>query len=80
MRKAIVIGLDGGTLDVLGPMIEKGHLPGLRALMEGVAWGRLGTVIPPGTGPVFNLPPPLNYEDGTVPPPLHKPPENPPEQ
>lgn len=37
-------------------------------------------VIPPGTGPVFNLPPPVNYEDGTVPPPPHKPPQNPPEQ
>ena len=36
-------------------------------------------VIPPGTGPVFNLPPPVSYEDGTVPPPPHKPP-NPPEQ
>jgi hypothetical protein len=37
-------------------------------------------VIPPGTGPVFNLPPPVSYEDGTVPPPPHKPPEDPPEQ
>jgi hypothetical protein len=37
-------------------------------------------VIPPGTGPVFNLPPPVSYEDGTVPPPAHKPPEEPPEQ
>ena len=37
-------------------------------------------MIPPGTGPVFNLPPPVSYEDGTVPPPPHKPPEDPPEQ
>jgi hypothetical protein len=32
-------------------------------------------IIPPGAGPVFNLPPPVSYEDGTVPPPPHKPPE-----
>jgi hypothetical protein len=32
-------------------------------------------VIPPGVGPVFNLPPPVSYEDGTVPPPPHRPPE-----
>jgi hypothetical protein len=36
---------------------------------------READVIPPGTGPVFNLPPPVSYEDGTVPPPPHKPPE-----
>lgn len=54
MRKAIVIGLDGGTLDLLGPMVEKGHLPGLRALMEGGVCGRLATVIPPGTGPAWS--------------------------
>ena len=37
-------------------------------------------VVPPGVGPVFNLPPPVSYEEGTVPPPAHKPPPNPPEQ
>jgi len=40
------------------------------------AWPPQDDVIPPGTGPVFNLPPPLSYEDGTVPPPAHKPPED----
>lgn len=54
MRKAIVIGLDGGTLDLLGPMVEKGQLPGLKALMERGVWGRLSTVIPPGTGPAWS--------------------------
>jgi hypothetical protein len=29
----------------------------------------------PDAGPVFNLPPPVSYEDGTLPPPPRKPPE-----
>jgi predicted AlkP superfamily phosphohydrolase/phosphomutase len=54
MRKVLVIGLDGGTFDVLMPLVEKGHLPALKRLMQGGAWGRLRTVIPPGTGPAWS--------------------------
>ena len=54
MRKMLVIGLDGGTLDVLLPLIDQGRLPALKRLMDRGAWGRLRTVIPPGTGPAWS--------------------------
>lgn len=45
--KALVIGLDGITFDLLGPWIEQGHLPTLKRVMEGGAWGTLTTTTPP---------------------------------
>jgi len=54
MRKVIVIGLDGGTWDVLKPLMDRGLLPGIKSLVEEGAWGRLRTVIPPGTGPAWS--------------------------
>jgi len=49
-----VIGLDGGTFDLLLPLIEKGEMPALKALMDAGVWGRLRTVVPPGTGPAWS--------------------------
>jgi predicted AlkP superfamily phosphohydrolase/phosphomutase len=54
MKKAIVIGLDGGTFDVLGPLVDRGELPAIKHLMESGVSGRLRTVIPPGTGPAWS--------------------------
>ncbi len=54
MRQVIVIGLDGATFDVLLPLINKGLLPNLERLMKAGTWGRLRTVIPPGTGPAWS--------------------------
>jgi predicted AlkP superfamily phosphohydrolase/phosphomutase len=45
--KVLVIGLDGATLDLLGPWIESGELPNLHRLMEQGASGRLRTTLPP---------------------------------
>ncbi len=45
--KVLVIGLDGVTLDLLGPWIEAGELPNLQRLMGGGASGRLRTTLPP---------------------------------
>jgi predicted AlkP superfamily phosphohydrolase/phosphomutase len=45
--KALVIGLDGVTFDLLGPWIEAGELPHLQSLMQQGAWGRLRTTLPP---------------------------------
>ncbi|NIV28807.1 MAG: nucleotide pyrophosphatase, partial [Anaerolineae bacterium] len=45
--KALVIGLDGITLDLLGPWIEAGELPNLQRLMEQGAWGKLRSTLPP---------------------------------
>jgi predicted AlkP superfamily phosphohydrolase/phosphomutase len=54
MNKAIVIGLDGGTFDILGPLADQGLLPNIKNLMDSGVWGRLRTVIPPGTGPAWS--------------------------
>jgi predicted AlkP superfamily phosphohydrolase/phosphomutase len=54
MRKAIVIGLDGGTLDILRPLADRGYIPNLKQLMQDGVWGKLRTVIPPGTGPAWS--------------------------
>ena len=47
--KALVIGLDGITLDLLGPWIEAGELPNLQSLMEQGAWGKLRSTLPPNS-------------------------------
>jgi len=54
MRQVIVIGLDGATFDILSPLIDQGRLPNLEGLMKTGTWGRLRTVIPPGTGPAWS--------------------------
>jgi predicted AlkP superfamily phosphohydrolase/phosphomutase len=54
VNRLLVLGLDGATFDVLLPLAEKGELPAIKKLMEGGAWGRMRTVIPPGTGPAWS--------------------------
>ncbi len=54
MKKAIVIGLDGATFDLLRPLSEKGYLPNIARMMQDGTWGHLRTVIPPGTGPAWS--------------------------
>jgi predicted AlkP superfamily phosphohydrolase/phosphomutase len=51
--RVFAIGLDGGTYAVLRPLIEKGHLPTLAALMNGGAWGELFSTVPPHTAPAW---------------------------
>ncbi len=45
--KVLVIGLDGATLDLLGPWIAAGELPNLQRLMVQGAWGKLRSTLPP---------------------------------
>ena len=45
--RALVIGLDGITLDLLGPWIEAGELPNLQRLMAQGASGKLRSTLPP---------------------------------
>jgi predicted AlkP superfamily phosphohydrolase/phosphomutase len=54
MRKTIVIGLDGGTFDLIDPLMAEGILPNLKGLIARGVRGRLRTVIPPGTGPAWS--------------------------
>jgi predicted AlkP superfamily phosphohydrolase/phosphomutase len=46
-RRVFIIGIDGGTLDVLLPLVEKGLLPTFARLMQESAWGTLRSSIPP---------------------------------
>lgn len=52
--KVLIIGLDGATWTVLGPWIEDGSLPHLRALRERGCWGELRSTIPPLTAPAWS--------------------------
>ena len=53
MSRVLVIGIDGGTLDLIRPWAEEGHLPSLARLMEEGAWGRLESTLPPVTSPAW---------------------------
>lgn len=52
-NKVIVIGIDGGTFDVILPMIKEGKLPILGSLMKKGMWGELESTIPANTGPAW---------------------------
>ena len=51
--KAVVLGLDGATWDLLVPLAERGVMPNLqRALAEG-RHGRLQSCLPPYSSPAW---------------------------
>ncbi|MBI3951728.1 MAG: alkaline phosphatase family protein [Acidobacteria bacterium] len=52
-RKAIIIALDGATFELLGPWIEQGRLPHLKAMMRDGVSGELRTIVPPVTAPAW---------------------------
>ncbi len=52
-NKVYVIGLDGGTFELLGPWIEAGKLPRLKTMIENGSSGELESVVPPVTGPAW---------------------------
>lgn len=52
-RKVFVVGLDGGSFDLLGPWINQGLLPNLKALAENGISGELESTIPPMTAPAW---------------------------
>ena len=43
-RRVFVIGIDGGTFDVVDPLIQQGRLPNLARLMDNGAYGNLMSV------------------------------------
>jgi predicted AlkP superfamily phosphohydrolase/phosphomutase len=46
-KKAILLGLDGATFDVLLPRAARGQMPNLRELLQEGSWGELRSTIPP---------------------------------
>jgi predicted AlkP superfamily phosphohydrolase/phosphomutase len=52
-RRFLVLGLDGGTFDLLNPWMEAGDLPFLASLVRGGASAPLASVYPPKTIPAW---------------------------
>jgi predicted AlkP superfamily phosphohydrolase/phosphomutase len=46
-NKVFLLGLDGATWDMLGPLLQEGHLPNLARLKDQGASGTLSSVFPP---------------------------------
>ncbi len=53
MRKTLLIGLDGGTFDVVDPLMRRGELPHLASLIERGVRGPLRSTVPPLTAPAW---------------------------
>lgn len=51
--RVVVVGLDGASLELLGPWIEEGLLPNLARLIERGVAGGLESVVPPLTPPAW---------------------------
>jgi predicted AlkP superfamily phosphohydrolase/phosphomutase len=51
--RALVIGIDGATLDIISPMLERGELPNIEGLIKRGVFGKLRSVFPPVTFPAW---------------------------
>jgi len=51
--KVFVLGLDGGSWNVIMPLIEKGKLPTFKKLLEKGTYGKLKSIIPPISVPAW---------------------------
>ncbi|MCA9979030.1 MAG: alkaline phosphatase family protein, partial [Anaerolineales bacterium] len=52
--KVLAIGLDGGTYDLLLPLVEQGIMPHMAKFLQQGSWGRLESTIPPFTGTAWS--------------------------
>jgi len=52
-KKVLVIGLDGGTWNIIKPLVKKGKLPTIAKLMESGCYGDLESSIPHVTFPAW---------------------------
>jgi predicted AlkP superfamily phosphohydrolase/phosphomutase len=48
-KRVMIIGLDGATFDVLGPIMDKGYMPNMKRMIETGASGILDSTKPPIT-------------------------------
>jgi predicted AlkP superfamily phosphohydrolase/phosphomutase len=53
MTKLLILGLDGGTFDLIHPWVEQGHLPTFARVLEKGAWGYLKSVPNINTAPAW---------------------------
>jgi len=52
--RALVIGIDGATWDLLNPLIDSGMLPNIARLRDAGSWGILESTIPPVTASAWS--------------------------
>ena len=52
-QRVLVVGLDGGTLDVIRPLAEGGLLPNVASMLRQGAWGTLRSTTPPHSAPAW---------------------------
>ncbi|MGD0075143.1 MAG: alkaline phosphatase family protein [Candidatus Binataceae bacterium] len=53
MNRLIIFGVDGGTLDIVRPLCERGLLPNFQRLLADGVSGELASTFPPMTFPAF---------------------------
>lgn len=53
MSRVWIVGLDGGSWNVVRPLLEEGRMPNLGALVEGGVRGVLRSTVPPVTCPAW---------------------------
>jgi len=53
MKRLFVLGIDGGTFDIINPLIEKGELPNMKKLIEKGASSLFYSITPPLTALVW---------------------------
>lgn len=53
MNKICMIGIDGGTFDLIEPWVKKGHLPHIRRIMFTGSYGVLKSSIPDNSAPAW---------------------------
>jgi predicted AlkP superfamily phosphohydrolase/phosphomutase len=51
--RVFIIGLDGGSWNIIDPLMEEGVLPNLQRLLQEGAWGVLHSTLPPVTCPAW---------------------------
>jgi len=49
----VILGIDGGTWDLILPWVEQGRLPNFSFLLKEGTWGALQSTIPPVTAPAW---------------------------
>lgn len=52
-KKILIIGIDGGTFDIIRPLVQQGDLPNIAALMKAGVSSELVSTVPPVTAPAW---------------------------
>ena len=53
-KKLLIIGIDGGTLNIVLPLVKRGALPNIENLINNGTYGTLLSTIPPVTAPAWS--------------------------